>query len=94
MALQTNDTQNGIDNLHSGFPLLFPQRNSQDDPNGRQRQLHGPIQRSDAPHRVSKDGPGRSLVGGPWNVLRDAALRAAPQDDGGFGLTFFPSIRP
>jgi hypothetical protein len=67
--------------------------NSQGDPN--RRQLHGLILRSDAEHRVSKDGPARSLVGAPWSVpshrsgqaLREAALRAAPQDEGGLGVT-------
>src|SRR5208282_5957833 len=57
------------------------------------RQLHGLILRSDAQHRVSKDGPARSLVGAPWSVLRDAALRAAPQDEGGFGVTKWLRIR-
>ena len=36
------------------------------------------ILRSDAQHRVSKDGPGRTSIA-PWSVLRDAALRTAPQ---------------
>ncbi len=65
-------------------------RNSQGDPNNRRRQLHGLILRSDAQHCVSKDGPARSFVGAPWSVLRDAALRAAPQDEGGLGLTMRP----
>src|SRR5208282_6434136 len=29
----------------------------------------------------------------PWSVLRDAALRAAPQDEGGLGLTKWPRGR-
>ncbi len=58
-------------------------------PNNRRRRLHGLILRSDAQHRVSKDGPARSLVRAPWSVLRDAALRAAPQDEGGLGVTLF-----
>src|SRR5271165_4678505 len=58
------------------------------------RQLHGLILRSDAQHRVSKDGPARSLVGAPWSVLGDAALRAAPQDEGGLGLNIFLSYFP
>ncbi len=59
----------------------------QGDPNDRRRQLHGLILRSDAQHRVSKEGPARGLVGAPRSVLRDAALRAAPQDEGGLGVT-------
>ena len=35
------------------------------------------ILRSDAQHRVSKDGPARDPIGVRWTVLRDAALRAA-----------------
>ena len=57
--------------------------NSQGDPNNRWRHLRDLILRSDAQHRISKDGPARSLVGAPWSVLRDAALRAPPQDEGG-----------
>jgi hypothetical protein len=60
--------------------------NSRGGPNTRWRQLHGLILRSDAQHRVSKDGPVRSLVGALWSVLRDAALCAAPQDEGGLGV--------
>ncbi len=66
---------------------LHIESNSQRDPNNRRRQLHGLILRSDAQHPPgsrsggSKDGPARSL-GAPWSVLRDAALRAAPLDEG------------
>jgi hypothetical protein len=77
MALQTNDTQNGIDNLHSGFPLLFPQRNSQDDPNGRQRQVHSPIQRSDAPlasRRMVQLAASLAALGTSFETLRSARL--------------------
>ena len=35
------------------------------------------ILRSDAQHRVSKDGPARDPISVRWSVLRDAALRAA-----------------
>jgi hypothetical protein len=64
-------------------------------PDNRWRQLHGLILRSDAQHCVSKDSPARSLVAVSWSVpshrsgqaLRDAAPRAAPQDEGGLGLT-------
>src|SRR5208337_1862034 len=70
------------------------QCNSQGDPNNRRRQLHGFIPRSDAQHRVSKDGPACSLIGAPWSVLRDAARCAAPQDEGGLGITLAIWIRP
>ena len=51
------------------------------------RQFHGLILRNGAQHRVSKDDPARNVVTAPnGSVLRDAALRAAPQDEGGLGV--------
>jgi len=46
---------------------------------------HDLILRSDAKHRVSKDGPAGGAVHSGWSVLRDAALRAAPQNEGVLG---------
>ena len=40
------------------------------------------ILRSNAKHCVSKDGPAGVRAGPHWSVLRDAALRTAPQDEG------------
>ena len=47
------------------------------------------IQRSDAKHRVSKDGPADAAGRASWSVLRDAALSAAPQDEGERGRQVF-----
>jgi hypothetical protein len=54
---------------------------------------HGLILRSDAEHRVSKDGPARNLVGESCSVLRDAALCATPQDEGSWGATVAPTLQ-
>jgi hypothetical protein len=43
------------------------------------------ILRSDAKQRVSKDGPADAAGHATWSVLRDAALSAAPQDEGELG---------
>src|SRR5271165_3283184 len=67
---------------------MVPIRFSFDSGTSREQTIDSHALRSDAYHRVSKDGPARSLVRAPWSVLRDAALRAAPQDEGGLGLTF------
>ena len=40
------------------------------------------ILRSNAEHCVSKDGPACVRASPRWSVLRDAALHAAPQDEG------------
>jgi hypothetical protein len=40
------------------------------------------ILRSDAKHRISKDGPVQGVGRAGWSVLRGATLSMAPQDEG------------
>ena len=59
---------------------------SQGDPNNRWRQHNDLIQRSDAQHRVSKDGPVRGSVGAPWSVpLEPAAMSGSSAPAGALG---------
>jgi hypothetical protein len=75
---ENRNRQRALDNWRRQPHGLIPSRRSGQALRSDAQVRVGLILRSDAQQRVSKDGPARSLVGAPWSVLPDAALRAAP----------------